>query len=118
MRADEMKRMKPLPPRSVLRLKKLWPHARKQGHEIGEIRRVGYYSPQDGLDCVWLVDHAGKCNWTADHDWVADKFEVVKLSDETSMFGRTRPRLGSMKASETAEPHAPGYRRCRASVRA
>jgi hypothetical protein len=91
-----MKKIKPLPPRSVLRLKKLWPHARKQGHEIGEIRRVGYYSPQDGLDCVWLVDNCGNYNWTADHDWVFEKFEIVELSDETDLFGRTRRRLGQI----------------------
>jgi hypothetical protein len=43
---------KPIPPRSVVALKKLWPHARKRGHEIGETRRIGYYNRQDGLDCV------------------------------------------------------------------
>ena len=104
-----MKKTQPLPPRSVLRLKKLWPHATRRGHEIGEIRRVGYYSRHDGLDCIWLVDKDGKYNWTADHKWVMDKFEVVKLSDETSMFGRGRPKLGPIETMEHAEPHAPGY---------
>jgi hypothetical protein len=92
-----MKRMKPLPPRTVLRLRRLWPNARKQGHEVGEIRRVGYYSPQDGLDCIWLVDDAGKYNWTADHKWVLENFEIVKLSTETDLFGKTKRKLGARK---------------------
>ena len=87
--------MKPLPPKTVLRLAKLWPHARKQGHEIGEIRRVGYYTPEDGLDCIWLVDDLGRYNWTADHMWVRQHFEVVECSDENDMFGGKLPGLGA-----------------------
>jgi hypothetical protein len=97
-----MKKMGPLPPRSVLRLRKLWPYARKKGHEIGEIRRVGYYSPQDGLDCIWLVDDAGAYNWTADHEWVCDKFEVVTVSGETDMFGKTKRGLGPLRTQPKA----------------
>jgi len=100
---DDKTTIRPLPPRTVLRLKKLWPHARKQGHEIGDIRRVGYYSSQDGLDCIWLVDNDGKYNWTADHDWVFEKFEIVKLSEETDMFGRKKRRLGPLKINRKAE---------------
>ena len=87
----------PIPPRTVLCLKKLWPHARKQGHEHGEIWRVGYYSKQDGLDCVWLVDSAGDYTWTTDHNWLYDKFEVVSYSDETDFFGVHRPVIGRLK---------------------
>lgn len=88
-----MKKIKPLPPKTILRLKKLWPHARKQGHEIGEIRRVGYYSSQDGLDCVWLVDNNGEYNWTSDHKWIWGKFEIIQLSNETDLFGDSQPKL-------------------------
>lgn len=84
----------PLPPGTILQLAKLWPHARKKGHEIGEIRRVGYYSPQDGLDCIWLVDVTGNYNWTADHKWVSEMFTVIRLSDETDFYGKTKRRLG------------------------
>ena len=87
----------PIPPRSVLRIKKLWPHARSQGHEKGEIRRVGYYSRQDGLDCVWLVDGKGNYDWTTDHEWLYDVFEVIEYSDETDLHGDDRPALGAMK---------------------
>ena len=105
------KKTKPLPPRTVLRLAKLWPYARQKGHEIGEIRRVGYYSPQDGLDCIWLVDENGAYNWTADHAWVYDKFEIVRLSTETDMFGKTKRRLGPLRKQGKAEPRPAAYRR-------
>jgi len=88
-----MKKTKPLPPGTILRLAKLWPHARKKGHEIGEIRQVGYYSRQDGLDCVWLVDDKGRYNWSADQKWVLDKFEVVKRSVEPGLYGKTKRKI-------------------------
>ena len=84
----------PIPPRSVVRIRKLWPHARKQGHEKGDIWRVGYYCPQDGLDCVWLVHHKGEYNWTTDHEWLYEHFEAIAYSDETDFYGDDRPFLG------------------------
>lgn len=89
-----------LPPRTVLRLVRLWPHARKQGHEIGEIRRVGYYSRQDGTDVVWLVDNKGNYDWTADYDWIKKHFDILELSKERSLFGRNRPKLGGISKEE------------------
>ncbi len=75
----------------------LWPHARKQGKETGQLYRVGYYSRYDGLDCVWLADRKGKYNWTADHAWIAKHFVVVHESSERSLYGRNRPHLGPLK---------------------
>ena len=83
----------PIPPLSILRIDKLWPHARKQGHEKGDIWRVGYYSKQDGLDVVWLVDEEGSYEWTTDHKWLYQKFEVISFSDETDFYGSDRPPL-------------------------
>ena len=83
----------PIPPRSVLRLAKLWPNARKQGHETGEIWRVGYYSKQDGLDCIWLVNTKGEYHMTSDHDWLYRKFEVLSLSNEDDFHGDDREVL-------------------------
>src|SRR5207245_6099180 len=54
---------RPFRPNTVLRIKRLWPHARGKGHERGQLYRVGYYSRQDGLDCVWLVNSHGEYNW-------------------------------------------------------
>lgn len=91
--------LKTIPPRSIVKLKKLWPHARKQGHEIGELWRIGYYSPQDGLDVVWLVDSAGNYDWTVDHEWLYSKFEVVQYSDEDDLFGENREPLGEFSGA-------------------
>lgn len=87
-------------PMTVLRLKKLWPHARKQGHERGEIWRIGYYSKQDGLECVWLVDKKGAYSWSATADWISEKFEIVRASTEKSVFGLRRPKLRQLSPAE------------------
>ena len=89
---------RPLPPRTVLRLLRLWPHARKQGCEIGQIWRVGYYSRQDGDDTVWLVDQNGKYSWTANHDFISRHFEIVEISNEKSLYGAARETIGPLDA--------------------
>jgi hypothetical protein len=108
---DETSRICPIPPRSILVLKKLWPHARKRNHEIGEIRRVGYYSPQDGLDVVWLVDNDGNYNWTTDHEWLYAKFEVITYSNEKNMFGDKCEPLGYLQSGEIREIQKEAQRR-------
>ena len=92
-----------LHPGTVLRLIKLWPYARKQGHEIGELWRVGYYSPQDGVDVVWLVDDNGAYKWSVDNEFVAQKFYVVTPSDNPDVFGEAGPALGKRKRSGSAD---------------
>ncbi len=87
---------RPLPPQSIVKLVRLWPHARKHGYEVGQTWRVGYYSRQDGLDVIWLVDAGGEYCQTAVHDWIEKHFEVIYLSDEKSVFGIRRPKLGSI----------------------
>ena len=79
---------------------KLWPNARKQGHEIGDIWRVGYYSKQDGLDCIWLVNTEGVYDWTSDHDWLGRKFEVLSLSDEDDFHGDDHDILLALSEDE------------------
>ena len=87
----------PLRPGTLLRLVRLWPHARKQGREIGQLYRVGYYSKMDGLDCVWLVDSSGRYDWTADHAFVSRHFHVIRRSSERSLYGSNRPKLGPLR---------------------
>jgi hypothetical protein len=93
-------RIKTLRPRTILRIIRLWPHARKRGHEIGQLYRVGYYTPKHGLDSVWLVDSLGNYNWWADHAWIEKHFEIVQDSKETSYYGRNRPILGERRQRE------------------
>jgi hypothetical protein len=61
---------------------------------IGRRFRVGYYSWQDGLDCIWLVNDEGKYEQTIDHKYLAKYFEIMALSKERSLYGKNRPRLG------------------------
>ena len=87
----------PIPPRSVVRVKgsptKNWKS------NIGKRFRVGYYSPQDGLDCIWLVDDDGEYQETVDHEFLYEFFEIELLSKERSLHGKNRPRLGPISSS-------------------
>ncbi len=80
-------------PRSVVRLKKLWPHARKQGREIGQIFRIGYYCKDCGVDTVWLVDTGGEYSWTGDIEFLDEFFELLEDSRERSIYGKGKPRI-------------------------
>lgn len=101
-----MKFPRPIPPRSIVRLSRLWPHARRKGHKIGEIWRIGYYSRQDGLDCIWLVNSEGEYHWPADHDWLEKHFDVVMLSNESDFHGASRPVLEPFLHTASRAPAA------------
>jgi hypothetical protein len=79
-----------------LRLVRLWPNARKQGTEIGQVWRVGYYSRRDGVETIWLVNNCGEYTWTVDEPFVRRHFEVLEYAKERSIYGRGRPRLGAL----------------------
>jgi hypothetical protein len=83
------------PPRSRLRWIKA--RARAAQKHVGLVFRVGYYSWQDGLDCIWLVNEEGKYEQTIDHDFLAEYFEIVALSRERSLYGKNRVPLGAIK---------------------
>ena len=54
------------------------------GYE-GRIFRIGYYSKNDGLDCVWLVDDDGNHCETVDQEMIRTHFEVLRLSEESDL---------------------------------
>src|SRR5688572_15257454 len=56
----------PIPPRSVVELVRADNRTPTWRRQIGRRFRIGYYSPQDGLDTVWLVDDVGTYCQTAD----------------------------------------------------
>jgi hypothetical protein len=82
---------KVIPPRSVVKLLAPW------RDDQGRIFRIGYYSRQDGLDCVWLVNEAGEYEQTTDQKSIDEDFEVLKLSDETENFGVHREIIGQSR---------------------
>jgi hypothetical protein len=62
--------------------------------EKGRSFRIGYYNRNDGLDCVWLVDDNGQYEQTADQAMIREHFTILKLSDETDLFGDDRDAIG------------------------
>lgn len=75
----------PIPPHSIIRLIKsdgtpFW------FGKVGRKCRVGYYSPADGLDVIWIVDQFGDYVETTDlsdfHEW----FVIVELADAGSDY--------------------------------
>ena len=70
----------PIPPKSVVR-------------RLGKVFRIGYYGRRDGLDCIWLVNSDGVYEQTLDHDFLFKHYEIVMLSDESSLYGVRRPKL-------------------------
>lgn len=61
--------------------------------QIGRIYRIGYYSPNDGLQTVWLVDDDGEYNETCPQYWLRRYFKIERLSTETDFWGQRRRRL-------------------------
>jgi len=81
-----------VPPRSVVRLIKREPDW-DGDLQVGDTFRIGYYSRQDGPNCVWLVDSAGEYSQTWNQTSLRDNFEVVERSGESDIFGNSRPQL-------------------------
>jgi len=81
-----------VPPGSVVRLVRsdnttpLW-----QGRE-GETFRIGYYTPNDGLDVIWLVSQKGEYCETIDRKTLIDFFILESVSDQNDPFGHQSQR--------------------------
>jgi len=89
----------PIPPKSVVRLVAYPKDSSRWKKSLGGIYRVGYYSRQDGLDCIWLVNEAGEYQETVDHDYLSKYFDVIQTSDERSLYGEKRPQIGPVIAA-------------------
>jgi hypothetical protein len=85
---------KVIPPRSLVRLTADW------GNKKGRVFRIGYYSRQDGLNCVWLVNESGEYEQTTDQKSIEEDFEVLKRDSETDLFGSDREILGPISETE------------------
>ena len=65
--------------------------------QLGAVFRVGYYSRQDGPNCVWLVNNEGEYCQTWDQLTIRSNFDVVSLSEETDIFGNNRPEIEPLR---------------------
>lgn len=83
-----------IPPLSVVQVIRVTEEESAWSGYAGRIFRIGYYSKQDGLDCVWLVDDQGEYRETVDQEMIKTHFKVLELSNETDLFGVERPVIG------------------------
>lgn len=85
-----------IPPRSVFRLARSDDRAPDWKVDIGRIFRIGYYSRQDGLDVIWLVNEEGKYEQTTDREFLVEYFEPIEISDESNFYGEGKPQFGPL----------------------
>jgi len=94
-----------IPPLTVVRLVRAGKNTPQWKTQIGRTFRIGYYSRQDGTDCVWLVNDAGQYEQTADQKELLNYFEVVERSKERALYGANRPQIPPLARSI---PHSNG----------
>ncbi len=90
----------PISPLSVVRLVRWDKNAPSSKKDQGRIFRVGYYSRQDGLDCVWLVNDEGEYEQTVNHGYLYLYFDIVSFADHVNWFGRRRPQIASIRPAD------------------
>lgn len=88
-----------IPPLSDVKVVRISPSYAAPKEEMGRIYRIGYYSRQDGLDRVWLVDDDGDYFGTVDQASIVSNFDVVYRSEEKDLFGSAREPIPSRKQS-------------------
>jgi hypothetical protein len=94
---------KVIPPRSRVRLIRGDAQTPSWKKDIGREFRVGYYSPKDGLDCIWLVNEEGEYEQTTNREFLLKYFDVEHWSREKNFFGRGRRRLRRIRTSSPLE---------------
>jgi hypothetical protein len=90
----------PIPPQSVVRLAYTDRGAGSLRKHLGDVFRVGYYSYQDGLDCVWLVNSEGKYEQTVSHGFLYKYFDVIQFAKDANWYGRARPHLPPVRRAD------------------
>ena len=93
-----------LPPLTLLKLKtavKLMGGQVLIKDQVGQIFRIGYYSPNDGLEIVWIVNEDGNYIGTITQDRLRKYFRVIKISDELNYCGL--PPIPTLPVSQRLE---------------
>jgi hypothetical protein len=93
-----------IPPLSVVRLKSS-AAAPDWARDVGRRFRIGYYRPSDGLDCIWLVNDAGKYEQTIDRRALIRFFEIERLGKTKDYFGANRPPISAIGAAKNRIIH-------------
>jgi hypothetical protein len=95
-----LEREVPIPPLSVVQIVHTDRNTPAWSRAKGRIFRVGYYSKQDGLDCIWLVNGEGKYEQATDHEFLYRYFDVISFARNSNWFGRRRPKIGPIRLAE------------------
>jgi hypothetical protein len=82
-----------IPPCSIFRLVRSDRKTPAWKPDIGRVFRIGYYSQQDGLDVIWLVNEEGSYEQTTNRDFLLRYFEPIEISDESDFYGKGRPQF-------------------------
>jgi hypothetical protein len=94
---------KVIPPRSRVRLIRADNQTPSWKKDIGRQFRVGYYSPNDGLDCIWLVNEEGAYEQTTNRKFLLKYFDIEHWSREKNFFGRGKRRLRRVRIPDSLE---------------
>lgn len=85
-----------IPPLSLVKVIKVTSEEPDWTGYEGRVFRIGYYSRNDGLDCVWLVDDDGNYSEAVDQEMIKTHFEILQRSDESDLYGADRPVIGPL----------------------
>jgi hypothetical protein len=85
-----------IPPLSLVKVIKVTSEEPDWTGYEGRVFRIGYYSRNDGLDCVWLVDDDGHYSEAVDQEMIKTHFEILQRSDESDLYGADRPVIGPL----------------------
>jgi hypothetical protein len=88
---------KVIPPCSLFRLVRGDAKTPDWKSQVGRVFRIGYYSKQDGLDVIWLVNERGKYEQATDRDFLITYFEPIEISAETDLYGKNKPQFESIR---------------------
>ena len=80
-----------IPPRSEFRLIRSDSKTPNWKNDVGRVFRIGYYSRQDGLDVIWMINERGEYEQATDREFLLHYFEPIEISDETNLYGDGKP---------------------------
>ena len=84
------KNQRPICPHTRIRLIRADESTPMWKDRINQEYTVCYYSKQDGLDVIWIVNENGVYS-TIDHEALGDYFEVLEESNDRDYFGDLVP---------------------------
>jgi hypothetical protein len=62
-------------------------HLQLIADQVGQFFRIGYYSPNDGLNTIWIVNEDGEYVGTIARDRLKKYFRVLSISNEVDYCG-------------------------------